>query len=375
MKNDFYKVLSIPPNFNISPTSSPEEIETRIKFLRITYHPDRFPADKFPKEFGQLAGEILKGINEANETFSDPEKRKKYNERYKKEADETILSYEKIARLHIIIEKLLWEKFQPRYEKNIGRSTSNFSYPFLFCFGLYLRCKKDKRKLYINTSIEALKNNGFPICFSFDKATAFEKKLLKLIPNYISGSGYIPNYNFIESDAYSSLAIKINWDEENNDLVEKIYSIIKDFTDVWETLYETTYIQPLDICVTPLKFFVEINEKEHPEHPILPVMPVPCFSSGSTEVICCGFYLHNLTGSGINVEVNRTLYIGDIIFNEKKADYFLEANQICPVSDKLGRLGITGNYKVKLDIRGEIILGDFRVIDHAITGKSTVPIF
>lgn len=63
---DFYKMLNIPRNATM------EEIKSSYKKLAVKYHPDKNPGDiEAEKQFIS--------INEANETLSDPDKRKRYD--------------------------------------------------------------------------------------------------------------------------------------------------------------------------------------------------------------------------------------------------------------------------------------------------------
>jgi len=64
---DYYKVLGV------GTTATPEEIKKAYRKLAIKHHPDKAKGDK-------AAEEKFKGINEANEVLSDPEKRKKYDQ-------------------------------------------------------------------------------------------------------------------------------------------------------------------------------------------------------------------------------------------------------------------------------------------------------
>jgi len=64
---DYYKILGVERN------ASADEIKKAYRKLAIKFHPDKNAGNK-------EAEEKFKGINEANEVLSDPEKRKKYDE-------------------------------------------------------------------------------------------------------------------------------------------------------------------------------------------------------------------------------------------------------------------------------------------------------
>ncbi|HBF11825.1 MAG TPA: molecular chaperone DnaJ [Deltaproteobacteria bacterium] len=66
MSKDFYKILEV------SRSASEEEIRKAFKKLARKYHPDMNPGDK-------KAEEKFKGISEAYDVLSNPEKRKKYD--------------------------------------------------------------------------------------------------------------------------------------------------------------------------------------------------------------------------------------------------------------------------------------------------------
>lgn len=66
----YYDILGI------EQSASQEEVKERFRFLSQAYHPDKFPNSKFK---GQ-AEEDFKTINEAYQTISNPEKRRKYDE-------------------------------------------------------------------------------------------------------------------------------------------------------------------------------------------------------------------------------------------------------------------------------------------------------
>ena len=77
MDKNYYDILQVNKN------ASPEIIEKAYKTLAKKYHPDL--QDNSNKK---QAEEILKEINEAYETLSDPEKKRLY--------DEKLLSYERL---------------------------------------------------------------------------------------------------------------------------------------------------------------------------------------------------------------------------------------------------------------------------------------
>jgi len=64
---DYYKILGVDKK------ASKDAIKKAYRKLAMKYHPDKAKGDK-------SAEEKFKGINEANEVLSDPEKRKKYDE-------------------------------------------------------------------------------------------------------------------------------------------------------------------------------------------------------------------------------------------------------------------------------------------------------
>ena len=66
MKN-FYEILGVPTS------ATPEEIKKAYRTLALKHHPDRNPGDmKAEEKFKELAG--------AYEIFSDPEKRREYDD-------------------------------------------------------------------------------------------------------------------------------------------------------------------------------------------------------------------------------------------------------------------------------------------------------
>ena len=65
-KRDYYEVLGV------EKTASEAEIKKAYRKMAIQYHPDKNPGDK-------EAEAKFKEINEAYDTLSDPEKRKKYD--------------------------------------------------------------------------------------------------------------------------------------------------------------------------------------------------------------------------------------------------------------------------------------------------------
>lgn len=69
MKKNYYQILQVDQN------ASDEIIEKAYKTLAKKYHPDTQSEDK--KDYAE---KIFKQINEAYETLSNPEKRKKYNQ-------------------------------------------------------------------------------------------------------------------------------------------------------------------------------------------------------------------------------------------------------------------------------------------------------
>jgi len=64
---DYYKTLGV------GETATQGEIKKAYRNLALKYHPDKAKGDK-------AAEDRFKGINEANEVLSDPEKRKKYDQ-------------------------------------------------------------------------------------------------------------------------------------------------------------------------------------------------------------------------------------------------------------------------------------------------------
>jgi curved DNA-binding protein len=75
---DYYGILGV------SKTATEDEIKKTFRKLALKYHPDRNPGDK-------VAEEKFKGISEAYEVLSDPEKRKKYDQfgQYWQQADQS----------------------------------------------------------------------------------------------------------------------------------------------------------------------------------------------------------------------------------------------------------------------------------------------
>jgi curved DNA-binding protein len=67
MAKDYYKTLGVGKN------ASPEEIKKAYRKLAVKFHPDKNPGNK-------QAEEKFKEITEANDTLSDPAKRKKYDQ-------------------------------------------------------------------------------------------------------------------------------------------------------------------------------------------------------------------------------------------------------------------------------------------------------
>ena len=65
-KRNFYEVLGV------ERTATQDEIKSAYRKLAMKYHPDR-------NQGSEEAAEKFKEINEANETLSDPEKRKQYD--------------------------------------------------------------------------------------------------------------------------------------------------------------------------------------------------------------------------------------------------------------------------------------------------------
>ena len=202
-------------------------------------------------------------------------------------------------------------------------------YPSLFCFELWLKGKK-KRKLYINTPIEVLKNKNFPICLGFDKATALEKSLLKSISNTIPYPECILNTDFVESDTYafSGLALKINWNKENNDLANKIHSIIKTFTDQWRVLYEAIHIQQLDVYVTPLKIFEGGYNESFANQEAYTINNM--FQKSSSRSVYWNIRLFNPTNDRREFTASATLYRHNnntIYGSEYRENFIAEPNQ------------------------------------------------
>ena len=74
---DYYGILGV------SKTATEDEIKKTFRKLALKYHPDRNPGDK-------VAEEKFKGISEAYEVLSDPEKRQKYDQfgQYWQQADQ-----------------------------------------------------------------------------------------------------------------------------------------------------------------------------------------------------------------------------------------------------------------------------------------------
>jgi curved DNA-binding protein len=75
---DYYGILGV------SKTATEDEIKKTFRKLALKYHPDRNPGDK-------VAEDKFKGISEAYEVLSDPEKRKKYDQfgQYWQQADQS----------------------------------------------------------------------------------------------------------------------------------------------------------------------------------------------------------------------------------------------------------------------------------------------
>jgi curved DNA-binding protein len=75
---DYYGILGV------SKTATEDEIKKTFRKLALKYHPDRNPGDK-------VAEEKFKGISEAYEVLSDPEKRQKYDQfgQYWQQADQS----------------------------------------------------------------------------------------------------------------------------------------------------------------------------------------------------------------------------------------------------------------------------------------------
>ena len=75
---DYYGILGV------SKTATEDEIKKTFRKLALKYHPDRNPGDK-------VAEEKFKGISEAYEVLSDPEKRQKYDQfgKYWQQADQS----------------------------------------------------------------------------------------------------------------------------------------------------------------------------------------------------------------------------------------------------------------------------------------------
>lgn len=86
MKN-LYDILQVSEN------ASDEVIEKAYKTLVKKYHPDLQP-----KEKKQVAEAMMKSLNEAYETLSDPEKRKRYDEEYQQQ--KRIQEEEKYQKFH-----------------------------------------------------------------------------------------------------------------------------------------------------------------------------------------------------------------------------------------------------------------------------------
>src|ERR1700694_2141317 len=63
---DYYQILGVPKD------AAPKPVKSAFRKLARQHHPDVNPGDK-------AAEEKFKGINEAYEVLSDPEKRKKYD--------------------------------------------------------------------------------------------------------------------------------------------------------------------------------------------------------------------------------------------------------------------------------------------------------
>ena len=75
---DYYGILGV------SKTATEDQIKKTFRKLALKYHPDRNPGDK-------VAEEKFKGISEAYEVLSDPEKRQKYDQfgQYWQQADQS----------------------------------------------------------------------------------------------------------------------------------------------------------------------------------------------------------------------------------------------------------------------------------------------
>ena len=65
--SDYYQTLGVPRN------ASQDEVKKAFRKLARECHPDKHPGDK-------AAEEKFKGVSEAYETLSDPDKRKQYDE-------------------------------------------------------------------------------------------------------------------------------------------------------------------------------------------------------------------------------------------------------------------------------------------------------
>ena len=66
MAKNYYEILGV------SKTATPDEIKSAYRKLARQYHPDLHPND-------EECAKKFKEVNEANETLSDPEKRKQYD--------------------------------------------------------------------------------------------------------------------------------------------------------------------------------------------------------------------------------------------------------------------------------------------------------
>lgn len=181
MEKNYYEILQVDKN------ASPEIIEKVYKTLAKQYHPDLQS-----EENKKNSEEILKKINEAYETLSDPSKKAIYDKNIENQYI-TIDEYNKIYNQNILLKKELdnVKNYYTAYLNNLQTNYNNYQNNLNYSYQsepepTYNKNNPSKRKISYRRSTENFDNSQTVNKFSFkNRIKNIFKNILSIILVFI----------------------------------------------------------------------------------------------------------------------------------------------------------------------------------------------